>query len=98
MPKASRSNPAKSNAPRKEAPPPAKNREIKVTSRGSLPLQGIKLLVSKAMFRSRGESIIRQPVTPAALQPSPMQVVKACFPQAPQACKHRSRLKAMRGR
>ena len=50
---------------------------------GSRPLQGVKLLVKMAINRSRGESIMRQPVTPAALQPNAMHVVKHCFPQAP---------------
>lgn len=30
----------------------------------------------------RGESVIRQPTTPAALQPKPMHMVRACLPQA----------------
>jgi hypothetical protein len=30
----------------------------------------------------RGESMIRQPTTPAALQPKPMHMVRACLPQA----------------
>lgn len=42
---------------------------------GSRPLQGVKLLVKMAINRSRGESIMRQPVTPAALQPNAMQMV-----------------------
>ena len=29
-----------------------------------------------------GESMIRQPTTPAALQPKPMHMVRACLPQA----------------
>ena len=46
---------------------------------GNLPLQGIKLLVRMAISRSRGESIIRQPVTPAALQPKPMHMAQPLF-------------------
>ena len=49
---------------------------------GNRPLQGTKLLVRMAMSRSRGESMIRQPTTPAALQPKPMHMVRACLPQA----------------
>lgn len=41
---------------------------------GNRPLQGTKLLVIVAMSLSRGESIMRQPTTPAALQPNPMQM------------------------
>ena len=33
---------------------------------------------------ARGESMMRQPITPAALQPKPMQAVSACLPQPPQ--------------
>ena len=62
--------------------PAAKNREIQVIMVGNLPLQGIKLLVRMAISRSRGESIMRQPVTPAALQPKPMHMVSPCLPQA----------------
>ena len=52
---------------------------------GNLPLQGMKLFVSTASSRSRFESIIRQPVTPTALQPKPMHIVSACLPHAWQA-------------
>ncbi len=65
---------------------------------GKRPLQGTRLLVITAMRRSRLESIIRHPVTPQALQPKPIAMVIACFPQAPEHRKHRSRLKAIRGR
>ena len=47
-------------------------------------LQGTKLLVRIASMRSRGEALMRQPVTPAALQPKPMHMVSACLPQAQQ--------------
>ena len=57
-------------------------KEIIVINSGNLPLQGIKLLVKIAIIRSRGESMIRHPVTPAALHPSPMAMVRHCFPQA----------------
>ena len=65
---------------------------------GNRPLQGTKLLVMVAISRSRGESIMRQPTTPAALQPKPMHMVSACLPQAQAFLKYLSRLKAMRGR
>ena len=65
---------------------------------GNLPLQGDRLFVMIAILRSRGESMIRAPVTPTALQPYPIQVVSACFPHAPQDLKHGSRLKATLGR
>lgn len=65
---------------------------------GKRPLHGTRLFVITAMRRSRFESIIRQPVTPQALQPKPIAIVIACFPHAPEQRKHRSRLKAIRGR
>ena len=77
---------------------PVKNSVIRVTRAGRRPLQGTKLLVRMAMSRSLGESMIRQPVTPAALQPKPIAMVRACFPQALQHWKGRSRLYAIRGR
>ena len=58
-----------------------KKREIIVIKIGNLPLHGIKLFVIIAMSLSLGESIIRQPTMPAALQPNPIHIVKACFPQ-----------------
>ncbi|CDC73490.1 resolvase domain protein [Candidatus Colimorpha enterica] len=72
--------------------------EITAIRIGNLPLQGMKLFVSTASSRSRFESIIRQPVTPTALQPKPMHIVSACFPQAEQPAKPRSRLYAILGR
>ena len=44
-----------------------KNIEINVISVGNLPLHGTRLLVMIAISLSRGESIILQPTTPAAL-------------------------------
>jgi hypothetical protein len=82
---------------RPEASPPMKML-ARVMRRGKRPLQGTKLLVRMASSRSRGESIIRQEITPAALQPKPMHMVRACFPWAPAALKRRSKLKATRGR
>ena len=64
----------------------------------NLPLHGMKTLVRMAISRSLGESIIRQPVIPAALQPSPIAIVRACFPQAFALLKYLSRLNAARGR
>lgn len=51
-----------------------------------------------AIFRSLGLSMILAPVTPTALQPYPIQVVRACFPHAPQDLKHGSRLNAILGK
>ena len=76
----------------------AKNKDNNVISVGYLPLQGIKLFVSIASSRSRSESIIRQPVTPAALQPSPIHIQSACFPQALHLLNGLSRLYATLGR
>ena len=75
-----------------------KNKDNKVISVGYLPLQGIKLLVSIASKRSRFESIILQPVTPAALQPSPIHIQSDCFPQALHLLNGLSRLYATLGR
>ena len=71
---------------------------IRVISAGNRPLQGIKTLVRMAICRSLGESIILHPVTPAALQPRPIAIVRACFPQAFARLKYLSRLNAARGR
>jgi hypothetical protein len=60
---------------------PMKNADIKVISNGKRPLHGTKLLVSIAISLSLGELIILHPVTPTALQPNPMHMVNACFPQ-----------------
>ncbi len=54
---------------------PVKNIALRVISRGKRPLHGTRLLVSIAISRSRGESTIRQPTTPAALQPKPIHIV-----------------------
>ena len=50
------------------------------------------------MSRSLGESIILHPVMPAALQPSPIAIVSACFPHALERLKYLSRFNAARGR
>ena len=54
--------------------PPIKNMVIIAIMVGKRPLQGTKLLVIIAIRRSLGESIIRQPTIPAALQPKPMHM------------------------
>ena len=52
-----------------------------VIRNGNLPLHGTKLLVRIAINLSLGESIILAPVTPTALHPNPIHIVRACFPQ-----------------
>lgn len=47
---------------------------------GNLPLHGTNAFVIIDINFSLGESIILQPITPAALQPNPMHIVSACFP------------------
>ena len=67
-----------------ESSPPAaptKNMLIMAMRVGKRPLQGTKLLVSMAISRSRGESMMRQPTIPAALQPKPMHM-DGSFPNA----------------
>ena len=64
--------------------PPMINIVSRAIRVGNLPLQGTKLLVSIANNRSRGESMMRHPTTPAALHPKPIHMVSACFPQAQQ--------------
>ena len=54
------------------APIPIKNRVISMMRVGKRPLHGTMELVRMAISLSRGESIIRQPTTPAALQPKPI--------------------------
>ena len=65
---------------------------------GKRPLHGTKLFVRIATSRSRGESMIRVAITPAALQPNPIAIVSACLPWAPARRNRKSRLKATRGR
>lgn len=74
------SNTAEVN-PKPRPCPDTKNIEIIVISKGNLPLQGTKEFVNIAIICSRGESMIRQPTTPAALHPNPMHIVSACLPQ-----------------
>ena len=63
--------------------PADKNTAVSSKIVGNRPLQGTKLLVNMAMSLSLGESMMRHAVTPAALQPKPIQSVSACFPCAP---------------
>ena len=51
---------------------------------GKRPLQGIMAFVLMAMSFSSRVGMIRQPVTPTVLQPSPMHMVSACRPEVPQ--------------
>ena len=67
--------------------PTVKNREIRAMRVGKRPLQGMKALVRMAMSRSRGLWMIRQPMTPQALHPRPMHIVRACRPWAPERWK-----------
>ena len=59
---------------------PTKNIVIIDISIGNLPLQGIKEFVIIAISLSRGESIILHPVTPQALHPIPIAIVRHCLP------------------
>ena len=59
---------------------PVKNIVMIAINVGNLPLHGTKLFVRIAMRRSRGESIIRHPITPHALHPKPIHMVSACLP------------------
>ena len=69
--------------------------EIKI---GNLPLQGMKLLVKIAISRSLGESIILAPITPTALQPKFIIMVKACLPHEAHFLNKPSKLKATLGK
>lgn len=68
-----------------------KNMVINAINVGKRPLQGVKLFVNIAISLSRGESIILQPIIPAALHPKPMHVVRACLPHAPAFLKAQSK-------
>ena len=69
-----------------------------VIKKGKRPLQGTKLFVIIAINLSLGESIILALTTPAALQPNPIHMVNACFPEVQAFLKKLSKLKAIRGR
>ena len=77
---------------------PTKNMVIIAIIIGNLPLHGTKELVRIAINLSLFESIIRHPVTPTALQPNPIHIVRACLPQALHFLKNLSKLKAILGR
>ena len=63
------------------ARPPTKKMVIRAMRVGNFPLQGTREAVSMAMSRSLGLSMIRQPVTPQALQPRDIHMVRHCLPQ-----------------
>ena len=65
---------------------------------GIFRLHGTKALVKIDINLSLGESIILHPVTPALLQPNPMHMVSACFPELPAFLKNLSKLNAIRGK
>lgn len=77
---------------------PTKNIVIIEIKIGKRPLHGTKLFVKIAINYSLGEFIMRVPTIPAALQPNPIHMVKACLPQAPALAKYLSKLKATRGK
>ena len=60
----------------------AKNTVAIAINVGKRPLQGTKLLVIIAISRSLGDSIILHPITPAALHPNPIHIVRHCLPCA----------------
>ena len=55
--------------------PPTKNRVMRAMRVGNLPLQGTREAVRMAISHSRGLSMMRQPVTPQALQPTDIHMV-----------------------
>ncbi len=55
---------------------PDRNMQIRHIIAGKRPLHGMKELVSMAISRSLGESIILAPVTADALHPKPMHVIR----------------------
>ena len=71
-------NKVETSVPVKPAFKPTKKMVISDIMVGKRPLQGTKLLVKIAINRSRGESMILQPITPQALQPNPIQMVRRC--------------------
>ena len=71
---------------------------VMVINVGKRPLQGTKKFVIVAISLSLGESMILQPITPAALHPKPIHMVNACFPWAHAFLKKLSRLNATLGK
>ena len=65
---------------------------------GHRPLHNEKLFVIIAINLSRGLSITLVAIIPAALQPYPIAIVRACFPWAPAFLNKLSRLNATRGK
>ena len=65
---------------------------------GNLPLQGTNTFVNMAINRSLFESIILAPVTPTALQPNPIHIVRACLPHALHFLNILSKLKDILGK
>ena len=61
--------------------------DANVNINGNLPLQGTKVLVRIAINLSLLESIIRVPITPVALQPKPIHIVRLCLPWQPHRLK-----------
>ena len=84
-------------APKPIPIPPMNILEIHIRS-GKRPLHGTNTFVKIAISFSLGEFIIRHPITPAALQPNPIQIVKACLPEPHALLKKLSRLNATLGR
>ena len=74
-----------------------KNIPIMQIMAGNLPLQGMKTLVKIAKIRIFLDSIILAPVTPTALHPSPMHIVRLCLPQDPHFENGLSKLNAILG-
>ena len=54
--------------------------DIIAINEGNLPLHGEKTFVKIAIIFSFFDSIILVPMTPHALHPYPMHIVKHCFP------------------
>ena len=72
--------------------------EIIAISVGNLPLHGENTLVRIAISFSFFDWIILQPITPQALQPYPIHIVRDCFPWAPHFLNTLSMLNAILGR
>ena len=75
-----------------------KNIEVIAIKLGNLPLQGEKTLVSIAIIFSLVLLIILHPITPQALQPYPMHIVRVCLPLEPHFLNILSVLNAILGR
>ena len=75
-----------------------KNIDINVIKIGNLPLHGTKLFVKIAINLSLVESIILVPITPHALHPNPIHIVKDCFPWAQDLLNNLSILNASLGK